>query len=237
MRLLLIEDVPDMAELIVQALQAQGWEIDHAGDAETGMAMAASQPYDVLIVDRMLPKLDGLTALRRLRSLNVSTPALIVSAKGADTDKVDGLEGGADDYLAKPFSINELVARIKALHRRVHQVAHPEVILIDDLEIWLKAKVAVRQGRNLGLTETEFKLLRYLSDNRDNLVTRRMILENVFGWRADADPDTSVVEVSISRLRGKVDKGFDQALITTVRGKGYCLAAAGVEAGTGAGGR
>ena len=224
MKLLLIEDEAEIAERIVRALDAEGWTVDHATDGEAGLSRAASQPYDILIVDRMLPRLDGLSALRRLRELEVATPALILSALGEDTDKVSGLEGGADDYLAKPFSMIELVARLKALLRRIQQTAHPEVILIDDLEIWLKHKKAARQNRDLELTETEFKLLRYLADNRGNLVTRRMILENVFNWRGAADPETTVVDVTISRLRSKLDKGFDKPMIVTVRGRGYLLA-------------
>lgn len=221
MRILVIEDDPEMAENTIRILSEAGWTVEHAADGRTGLQMAAARPFDLLVVDRMLPNLDGVSLLRRLREIDVKTPALILSALGDSSDKVDGLESGADDYLAKPFAADELIARLRALSRRMEVNAHPEVILIEDLEIWLKSKTAVRGGKPLGLTDSEFKLLHYFAHHQGDLITRNMILEHVFNWRPGLDPGTTVVEVAISRLRAKLDKNFDPPLLTTVRRRGY----------------
>ncbi|MEM9681969.1 MAG: response regulator transcription factor [Pseudomonadota bacterium] len=226
MQILVIEDDPEMAANTVRILTEAGWTVEHAEDGRTGLQMAAARSFDLLVVDRMLPKLDGISVLRRLREIDVTTPALILSALGEPSDKVDGLESGADDYLAKPFAADELVARLRALSRRSQANAHPEVILIEDLEIWLKSKSAVRGGKPLDLTDSEFRLLHYFAQHQGDLITRNMILEHVFNWRPGLDPGTTVVEVAISRLRSKLDKDFDPPLLTTVRRRGYVFNAA-----------
>lgn len=223
MRVLLVEDDPEMAASTERIITEEGWEVEVAGDGETGLQLAAATGFDLLVVDRMLPQLDGLSMLRRLRELEVLTPALVLSALGESADKVAGLDGGADDYLTKPFSADELMARLRALHRRAERNAHPEVLLIDDLEIWSKSRTAVRGGQALNLTDAEFKLLVYFAQHEGSLVTRKMILEHVFEWPAHLDPGTTVVEVAISRLRGKLDRNFSRPLLTTVRRRGYIL--------------
>jgi two-component system, OmpR family, response regulator len=221
MRILVIEDDAEMAENTIRILSDAGWTVEHAADGAKGLQIAAATRFDLLVVDRMLPALDGISVLIRLREIDVFTPALILSALGETTDKVDGLESGADDYLAKPFAADELVARVRALLRRSQTNAHPEVILIQDLEIWLKSKSAVRDGKPLDLTEKEFSLLHYFAQHEGDLITRSMILEHVFDWRPGLDPGTTVVEVAISRLRSKLDKDFNSPLLATVRSRGY----------------
>jgi two-component system OmpR family response regulator len=221
MELLLIEDDPGTAEEILHTFANAGWRSDHAATAESGLRLAAAKAYAVIVLDRMLPDGDGLAVLRALRQRQILTPVLVLSALADVDHKVAGLGDGADDYLAKPYWADELCARVRVLSRRA--LPHPEVLLVADLEIWTKAGTAFRGGRRLDLSPKEFELLRYLAVNAGIPVTRRMILEQVFHWKAESDPGTNVVDVHVSRLRGKLDKGFDRPLLATVRGEGYLL--------------
>jgi two-component system OmpR family response regulator len=219
--ILLVEDDQETASELVNAMNAQGWNVDHVVQVSQGLKHAASNPYDLIVLDRMLPDDDGLTLVQRLHELQITIPVLVLSALGESAHKVEGLDVGADDYLAKPFSADELFARVRALLRRSAAGPHPEVLVIEDLEIWVKARNAVRNGRNLDLTDTEFNLLHYLAVNEGETVTRRMILENVFNVKFD--PGTNVVEVHVSRLRRKLDQKKELPLLRTVRGRGYVL--------------
>jgi two-component system OmpR family response regulator len=225
MDILLIEDDPGTAAEIVRTFADAGWASDHAATAHDGLRRAAGKAYAVIVLDRMLPDGDGLAVLRELRRRQILTPVLVLSALAEVDHKVAGLTEGADDYLAKPYSAEELRARVQVLSRRAFP--HPEVLLVADLEIWTKAGTAFRGGRRLDLSPKEFELLRYLAVNTGIPVTRRMILEQVFHWKAQSDPGTNVVDVHVSRLRGKLDKGFERSLLATVRGEGYVLDAAG----------
>jgi two-component system OmpR family response regulator len=213
-----VEDDLGLAREIGDLFRRQGWTADHVGTGEEGLKRAAAHPYDVLIVDRMLPALDGLTVLQRLRGMEIMTPTLILSALGELEDKVAGLDGGADDYLVKPFAHDELCARVRVLSRRSQP--HPAVLTIKDLEIWTKARRAYRAGEFLKLTPKEFDLLHYLAVNEGIVVTKQMILQHVFHVR-HADPNLVVVHVF--RLRDKVDRDHLERLIGTVRGEGYVL--------------
>ncbi len=219
-RALLIEDEAEVATAVAEALRKDGFRVDHQETGEAGLKAAAATAYDVLVVDRNLPGLDGLSLLKRLREMGVMTPTLILSALGETKQKIEGLEGGADDYLGKPYDPDELRARVAVLCRRA--MPHPEVILIEDLEIWTVAKRARRAGRDLKLTPKEFTLLEYLARNEGIVVTRTMILKQVFGL--SFDPGTNVVDVHIARLRKNLDRDFDRKLLQTDRGNGYLLA-------------
>ena len=224
MQVLLIEDDDPLRIEIVAALTSAGCSTTEATDAQSGLRIAAAEAFDVIILDRMLPgDVDGLTLLERLRHLQVTTPVLVLSAMAAIPDRIAAL-AAADDYLAKPFAADELVARLRALHRRVGDQPHPHVFLLADLEIWRLQCAAVRAGRPLELTDTEYRLLVLLAEHSPAPVTRGMILEAVFGWRAGLDPGTVVVEVAISRLRQKLDKPFAKPLLQTLKGRGYVLA-------------
>ncbi len=219
-RALLIEDEAEVAAAIAAALAMDGFDIDHEETGEAGLKAAAATAYDVLVVDRNLPGLDGLSVLKRLREMGIMTPTLILSALGETKQKIEGLEGGADDYLGKPYDPDELRARVAVLCRRA--LPHPEVILIEDLEIWTVAKRARRAGQDLKLTPKEFTLLEYLARNEGIVVTRTMILKQVFGL--SFDPGTNVVDVHIARLRKTLDRDFERKLLKTDRGNGYLLA-------------
>ncbi len=222
-RALLIEDEPETAAHVASGLQASGWMVEVAGDGESGFARATSGDFDVLIVDRMLPKLDGLSLVRRLRSNRVPTPALFVTAMGAIADRVDGLEGGGDDYLVKPFSFAELNARVNALIRRAQGAPRERTQLqARGLVMDRLARTVHRGDREIELLPLEFKLLEFLLMHVGQLVTRTMLLEQVWGFHFD--PRTNIVETHISRIRSKIDGPGEPALIMTVRGAGYLVA-------------
>ncbi|MDP6705829.1 MAG: response regulator transcription factor [Alphaproteobacteria bacterium] len=223
MRILTIEDDAEAAAYLVKGLRESGHVADHAADGETGLAMALSAPYDALIVDRMLPDLDGLSLVRRLRSLEVSTPVLFLSALGEVDQRVEGLRAGGDDYLVKPYALAELLARVEGLARRRAPEQAATRLQIADLEMDLLARTVSRAGRRIELQPREFKLLECLLRHSGQVVTRTMLLENV--WDYHFDPQTNVIDVHISRLRSKIDKGFDCPLLHTVRGAGYVLRA------------
>ncbi|MGV6871217.1 response regulator transcription factor [Pseudochelatococcus sp. B33] len=222
MRILVIEDDLDAAGYITKALREAGHLADHAADGLEGYALAREGNYDVLVVDRMLPKLDGLSVIRSLREQKVETPVLILSALGQVDDRVKGLRAGGDDYLAKPYSFSELLARVEALaRRRVGPAGEATVYRVGDLELDRLSHNVTRAGEEIVLQPREFRLLEYLMRNAGQVVTRTMLLENV--WDYHFDPQTNVIDVHVSRLRSKIDKGHATPLIHTVRGAGYMI--------------
>ncbi|WP_264601503.1 response regulator transcription factor [Rhodobium gokarnense] len=221
MRILVIEDDREAAVYLGKALNEAGHVADHALDGDTGWQMAATGGYDVLVVDRMLPKRDGLSIVAELRRSGDRTPVLILSALGQVDDRVTGLRAGGDDYLAKPYAFSELLARVEALNRR-QKPEHAEVLYkVGDLELDRLSHTVRRGGQEITLQPREFRLLEYLMKNAGQVVTRTMLLENV--WEYHFDPQTNVIDVHMSRLRGKIDKGFETPLIQTVRGAGYVI--------------
>ncbi|MBC7953971.1 MAG: response regulator transcription factor [Rhodospirillaceae bacterium] len=224
MRILLIEDDQEAAAYLAKGLREAGHNVDHAANGTDGLFLATSERYDVMVVDRMLPGLDGLTIIQTLRTNGNATPVLILSALGKVDDRVRGLKAGGDDYLVKPYAFAELMARIEALSRRVTSNQPDTKLKVEDLEMDLLARTVGRAGRDIDLQPREFRLLEYLMRHAGQVVTRTMLLENV--WEYHFDPQTNLIDVHISRLRQKVDKDFDQALIHTVRGAGYTLRAA-----------
>lgn len=223
MRILVIEDDAGVAGFIVGGLKEAGHTVDHVVSGKEGLLLATTEPFDALIIDRMLPEMDGLTIVRTLRASDITTPVLILSALGEVDDKVKGLRAGADDYIGKPFAFAELMARLEAITRRPAQEGSGEVteLKVGDLEVNLLRREVRRAGQAIDLQPREFRLLEYLMRNRDQVVTRTMLLESV--WDYHFDPQTNVIDVHISRLRRKIDKGFDPPLIHTVRGAGYKL--------------
>jgi two-component system OmpR family response regulator len=222
MRILIIEDDLETADYLRKGLSESGHVADHASSGPEGLNMALADAYDALIVDRMLPGLDGLSLIKELRSRRVSTPVLILSALGQVNDRVRGLKAGGDDYLVKPFAFSELLARLEALARRGG--AEDKVatrLKVSDLEMDLLARTVTRAGKPIDLQPREFRLLEYLMRHAGHVVTRTMLLEGV--WDYHFDPQTNVIDVHISRLRGKIDKGFASPLLHTIRGAGYSL--------------
>ena len=221
MRILLVEDDSSVAEYIVKGLRQSGYTVDHAADGKQGLFLASSEKYDVMIVDRMLPHVDGLTIIQTMRVSGNKTPVLILSALGEVDDRVKGLKAGGDDYLVKPFAFAELLARIEAILRRQVSSITQTKLKVADLEMDLLAHKVTRSGEGFNLQPREYKLLEYLMKHAGQVVTRTMLLENV--WEYHFDPQTNVIDVHISRLRQKIDKGFDRQLLSTVRGAGYML--------------
>ena len=223
MRILVIEDDAGVASFIIGGLKEAGHTVDHSTDGKDGLFLATTGDYDALIVDRMLPNVDGLTILRTLRASDIATPALVLSALGDVDDKVKGLRAGADDYIGKPFAFAELLARLEAITRRPSREGSDEIteMQVANLHINLLSREVRRGSHVINLQPREFRLLEYLMRNRDQVVTRTMLLENV--WDYHFDPQTNVIDVHISRLRRKIDKDFEPTLIHTVRGAGYKL--------------
>src|SRR3569832_2241634 len=219
MRLLVVEDDRDAADYLVKAFREVGHVADAANDGEDGLGMAADGEYDVLIIDRMLPKLDGLALIGSLRAKGVETPVLILSARGQVDDRIKGLRAGGDDYLPKPYSFAELLARVEVLSRRRGGPAEDTLYRVGDLELDRLSHRVARGKDELTLQPREFRLLEYLMKHAGQVVTRIMLLENV--WDYHFDPQTNVIDVHISRLRSKIDKGFDRPLLHTIRGAGY----------------
>lgn len=225
MKVLLIEDDAETAAYILNGLTQEGLVVDHANNGRDGLLLAAGEPYDLMIVDRMLPGLDGLGIVKTIRAAGVTTPALFLTTMGGVDDRVEGLEAGGDDYLAKPFAFAELLARLHALARRPALNTVETVLEVADLKMDLLRRKVVRGGEPIELQPREFLLLEYLMRNTGSVVTRTMLLEQV--WEFHFDPKTNVVETHISRLRAKVDRPFTVQLIHTVRGAGYSLHASG----------
>ena len=226
MHVLLIEDDPAVGQYIVDELVAAGHQCLWRRDGDSGLAAARSSRSDVLVVDRMLPGMDGLTLVSTLRNAGIDAPVLMLSALGEVGDRVRGLQTGADDYLAKPFAMDELLARLEVLQRRRRSAGGAATVLkVDDLALNLLTREVSRAGRAIAVQPREFKLLEFLMRHPGQVVTRTMLLEHVWGYHFD--PQTNVIDVHISRLRQKIDRDFDTALLVTVRGVGYRLGGAG----------
>ncbi len=223
MKILLIEDDAETATYVGQGLTEQGHVVDHAANGRDGLFLAAGEAYDVMIVDRMLPGLDGLSAVKTLRGAGVQTPVLFLTTMSGVGQRVEGLEAGGDDYLTKPFAFAELLARVHALGRRRPLAQVETVLRVGGLEMDLIGRKVRRAAREIDLQPREFRLLEFLMRHADRVVTRTMLLENVWGFHFD--PKTNIVETHVSRLRSKMDRGFDCELIETIRGSGYCLRA------------
>lgn len=221
MRVLVIEDDKDSAEYLVKGLRESGHNVELAGDGRDGLIRAAAERFDILIVDRMLPGLDGLSVVQHLRATGQATPVLFLSALGEVDDRVRGLRSGGDDYLVKPYAFSELLARVESLGRRPDTPRVTTRLKVADLEIDLLTRKVSRGGRAIDLQPREFQLLETLMRHPGQVMTRTMLLEQVWDYRFD--PQTNVIDVHISRLRQKVDRGFEHALIQTVRGAGYSL--------------
>ncbi len=223
MRILLVEDDAEAAAYAAKGLREAGHVVDHALDGEAGLDMAASGGYDAFVIDRMLPKMDGLSLLSSRRENGDETPALFLSALGEVDDRVSGLKAGGDDYLVKPYAFSELLARVEALGRR--RASGPAEVTtrfaVADLELDVLNRTVRRASQKIDLQPREFRLLEYLMRHAGQVVTRTMLLENV--WEYHFDPQTNVIDVHISRLRAKIDKDFDKPLLKTIRGAGYRL--------------
>jgi two-component system, OmpR family, response regulator len=223
MKLLIIEDDHETASYLRKGLSESGYTVDRAGDGREGLFMASAGGYDAIVLDRMLPGIDGLALLGALRAAEIRTPALILSALGSVDDRVKGLRAGGDDYLVKPFAFSELLARIEALLRRGAAAPATTTLRVADLELDLLTRTVRRGGKTIDLLPREFRLLEYMMRNSGQVVTRTMLLEHV--WDYHFDPQTNVIDVHVSRLRQKIDKNFERTLLHTVRGAGYCLRA------------
>jgi two-component system, OmpR family, response regulator len=220
MNILLVEDDMDLAHSIGEHFRDQGYVVQHCTDGETGLSNACQADYQVIVLDRMLPGLDGLEFVRRLRQRGVRTPVIYLTTMSGIDDRVQGLEAGGDDYLVKPFAFAELLARVRVLSRRPGSAPEPAIRLaLGSIELDLLERTVARAGKNIELLPQEFRLLEYFVRNPDRVLTRRMLLENV--WGIHFDPQTSVVESHISRLRAKLNHGFEFDAIQTVRGTGY----------------
>lgn len=219
----MIEDDAQIADAVASLFEREGFSIERAKDGETGLQRAGDPAIDMIVLDRMLPRLDGIEVLRRLRGADITKPILMVSALGRPAQRVEGLDHGADDYLAKPFEPDELLARARALLRRATTQGSQPVLFHGDIELHVGARTAHRAGRHLGLSPKEFELLKYLMENAGQIVTREMMLYRV--WKLSFDPQTNVIDVNLVRLRRKLEHGFDTPCLETVRGQGYRLVA------------
>ena len=220
MRILIVEDEKSLAEVIKKGLQEEDYAVDVAYNGEDGLFMAENEPSDLIILDIMLPIVDGMTILKKIRKAGVRTPVLMLTAKDALTDKVSGLDSGADDYLTKPFLFEELLARIRALLRR-NSEAKTSMIEIGDLVINMDSHEVKRRGRNISLSAKEYVLLEFLAMNKNKVLSRTVLTEHLYDY--DFDLDSNVIDVFIHRIRNKIDKGFERKLIHTLRGSGYML--------------
>lgn len=221
LKTLYIEDDARAATQVQELAEQAGITLVWAANGEDGLRLAGVEHFDVIILDRMLPDRDGLTILSRLRESGIGTPVLMLSALGRTSDRAEGLDAGADDYLAKPFEAAELLARLRALHRRASGREHSAVILYGAFECHVKARTAFRANRHLALSPKEFELFRYFMENAGEVLTREMLLRDV--WKMNFDPQTNVVDVNIGRLRRKLEEGFDSPALETIWGSGYRL--------------
>lgn len=221
MRVLIVEDDKKIASFVEKGLRQAGFAVDVTHDGIEGLHLAQSEPYDAAVVDIMLPGMDGLALIEEVRRQNVQTPVLILSARHSVEDRVKGLQTGGDDYMVKPFSFSELLARVQALIRRSCQEQEPTRLVVGDLELDLLTRNVTREGRSIDLQPREFSLLEYLMRNAGRVVSKTMILEHV--WDYNFDPQTNVVDVLVHRLRNKVDRDFGSKMIHTLRGVGYVL--------------
>ncbi|MBR0841713.1 MULTISPECIES: response regulator transcription factor [Bradyrhizobium] len=224
-RILVVEDDPETAGQLVEELTTSGYEVDLAANGREALSHGVARDYAVITIDRMLPDIDGITVMRQLRDDGIAAPFLIISALGEVDDRVRGLRAGGDDYLVKPFSFVELLARLEALGRRSETIAKETLLRVGDLAIDLIARSASRRGRKIPLLPREFQLLEYLVRNEGRVVSRAMLLQHV--WDLHFDPSTNIIDVYVGRVRRKVDDSQDYPLIHTIRGIGYCLRAPG----------
>ena len=221
MRILVIEDDKKIASFLTKGLKQSGFAVDQAGNGEDGLHLALTTPYDVAVIDIMLPKLDGLSVVQSLRNQKINVPVLILSAKASVDDRIKGLQSGGDDYLVKPFAFSELLARVQALIRRSTHATDPTTLTVGDLRMNLVTREVARASHKLDLQTREFSLLEYLMRNAGKVVSKALILEHV--WDYSFDPQTNVVDVVVCRLRNKVDRDFEKKMIHTIRGVGYAL--------------
>ena len=221
MRILLVEDDMKISSFILKGFKEAGFAVDHAADGEDGLHLALHEPYDAAVIDIMLPRLDGLSIIEELRRQKINTPLIILSAKRSVDDRVKGLQMGGDDYLTKPFSFSELLARVQALIRRASGASETTRLTVGDLSLNLLTREVTREGKKIDLQAREFALLEYLMRNTGRVVSKTMIMEHV--WNYDFVPLTNVVEARICMLRDKIDQDFYQKLIQTIRGAGYVL--------------
>lgn len=221
MHVLIVEDDERVASHVVKGLKSEGWLVDHVADGRQALFQVAAEAYDVIVLDRMLPNVDGLKILQTMRASGDSTPVLILSALGDVDNRVKGLRAGGDDYLAKPFAFSELLARVEALSRRKSVVQETTELTLADLEMNLLTRTVTRRGQAIDLTTREFRLLEYLLRNAGRVVSRSMLLEAV--WDYNFDPQTNIIDQHVSRLRQKLDRDFDPPLLQTIRGMGYSL--------------
>ncbi|HUK42452.1 MAG TPA: response regulator transcription factor [Candidatus Acidoferrales bacterium] len=221
MRILVVEDDKKIASFVAKGLKEAGFAVDRADNGQEGLDLALSQPYDAVVMDLMLPKLDGLSVIEQMRQQKTLTPVIILSAKRSVDDRITGLQKGGDDYLIKPFSFAELLARLYALLRRTHQGAEPTRFAVGDLSMDLLTREVARSGKKIELQPREFALLEYLMRNSGRVLSKTMIMEHVWGY--NFDPQTNVVDVLVSRLRARVDRDFEVKLIHTYRGIGYAI--------------
>ncbi|WP_027575713.1 response regulator transcription factor [Bradyrhizobium sp. WSM1743] len=224
-RILVVEDDPETAGQLVEELTTSGYDVDLAATGREALSHGAARDYAVITIDRMLPDIDGISVMRQLRDDGIASPFLIISALGEVDDRVRGLRAGGDDYLVKPFSFTELLARLEALGRRSETIAKETLLRVGDLAIDLIARSASRRGRKIPLLPREFQLLEYLVRNEGRVVSRAMLLQHV--WDLHFDPSTNIIDVYVGRVRRKVDDAQDYPLIHTIRGIGYCLRAPG----------
>ena len=220
-RILVVEDDPDAAEYVLSGLREEGFTVEHVADGRDGLYLASASNFDAIVMDRMVPGMDGLSVIRALRAAEVDTPILILSALSHLDERVKGLRAGGDDYLTKPFGFSELSARLENLMRRAGPKGIQTQLTCADLQMDLLARKVTRAGKTLDLLPREFKLLEHLLRNKDRVVTRTMLLEQVWDYRFD--PHTSLIDTHVSRLRKKIDEGFDKPLLHTLRGAGYRL--------------
>jgi len=221
MRILLVEDDLKIAKFIEKGFSSSGFAVDHATTGTKGFEMAFDEPYDTMVVDIMLPQLDGISLIKKIRKQENNTPVIILSARNRVDDRVNGLQAGADDYLTKPFAFSELLARVQALIRRAGNITDPVNLSYADLNVDILKRQVKRDSEIIELQPLEFSLLEYLLRNKERVVSKTMIMEHV--WNYSFDPMTNVVEARICRLRDKIDKGYDPKLIHTIRGAGYVL--------------
>jgi DNA-binding response OmpR family regulator len=220
MRILIVEDEKSLADIIKKGIEEEGYAVDVAYNGEEGLFMSENEPSDLIILDIMLPLIDGMTILKRIRKAGINTPVLMLTAKDTIMDKVSGLDSGADDYLTKPFSFEELLARVRALLRRNTDVK-TSVLMIKDLTIDMATHEVKREGKDILLSAREYALLEYMVLNRNKVLSRTALTEHLYNQ--DFDLDSNVIDVFINRIRNKIDRGYDIKLIHTVRGAGYML--------------
>jgi heavy metal response regulator len=221
MRVLVIEDDAKIASFITKGLEQAGFAVDHAAEGEDGLFMATNESYDAAVIDIMLPGRDGLSIIAAMRQAKLATPVIILSAKHSVEDRIQGLQTGGDDYLVKPFTFAELLARVQALIRRSSRVTEPNRLTVGELSVDLITREAVRSGQTVELQPREFSLLEYLMRHSGRVVSKTMILEHI--WNYHFDPQTNVVDVLVCRLRNKIDRDYEQKLIHTIRGVGYVI--------------